>query len=469
MRNIATRTGRILSLSFSLASIAAGWGLASPAVAKEAEEARRTRPVLLTTEAALELARQRVEEGKEPFLTAWRKTHQRADRALREGFVPYQGTEYTSYFRTARHQSQMARDLALAFHVTGESRYGDRAREILLAWAKEFEDTYNFPKAYPASDEPHGAGLVIGRTVVVFADAYALLYPRLSESDREKIRRWFKGLIPPMKEELRIWKHEAVKTFAPPYLDRQYFNNHLSGCTMGIAAVGFALQDREILHYAYGTGAEGTDESADVQERNPRDVPTLFQGAILMPGDFGSGEEGDVWQGPPGDPSLRGAPAPAPGEIWDRYRVIQGHGAPYAILHLRLLTLMAELAHNNRDASYYEGPDFYEYTGARGENLEVSYSLYSDWFITLDMASVNNGYYVDWIPEGIPERAPTDFMHGHALYELVSRHYPENERIQEALRVRQEAGDRPVQDHETFGWTATLLYGPEITEFPEGN
>lgn len=455
------RIGFSFSCALCIALISTACG-ALPAARGKAEGSSEARPVLLTTDEMLELARSRVKEGKEPFLTSWRKTLQRADQALREDLDPYQGTDYTRYFRTARAQSQAARDLALAFHVTGNSRYAERARGILLAWAEEFEKTSNFPDSYPASDVPHGAGLVIGRTVVVFGDAYALLYAELSEPDREKISHWFRGVVPPMKEELRIWKHEAVKSFKPPYLDRQFFNNHLSGCTLGIAAVGFALQDRELIDYAYGTGEEERSDGADVEHRNPRDVPTLIEGAILMPGDFGSGEEGDVWQGPPGDPSLRGAPPPAPGEIWDRYRVIQGHGVPYAILHLRLLTLMAELAHNNLGAPFYDGPDFFKFTGSRGENLEVSFSLYADWFITMDMASVNDGYYVNSMPEDTPERSPGDFMHGHALYELVSRHYPENPRIREALRAREEAGDRPAHDHETFGWTAALLYGPDL-------
>lgn len=418
------------------------------------------RPILWTTDDLLERAKKRVAENREPFRTAWTQTVRRADLALTQTFEPYQGTEYLRYYHTARTQAQHARDLAIVFHITGDDRRAARAKEILLDWANEFHRVSRFPESYPASEVRHGAGLVIGRTVAIFADAYALLHDQLDAADRASITRWFRGLIAPLQEELRIWHSQPVKSFEPPYLDRQFFNNHLSGCVLGVAAIGFALQDAELIRYAYEGGAP--EATGDLSRWNPRDLRTLINGAIFMPGDFGSGEEGDVWQGPPGDPSLRGAPEPLPGEIYDRYRVIQGHGIHYTLFHLRLLTLMAEMARNNLNTPWYDGPDFFDYTGPRGENLAVSFSVYAEWFITLDPASVNHGYYVDWAPKDQPKPALGGDLNALVIYELARFRYPGNERIRAALAARQAAGNRAHFDEETFAWTALLCYGEDL-------
>lgn len=434
-----------------------------PKPAAEADDslARPPRPVLLTTDEMLERAKKHASADRQPFRSAWEQTLARANRVLKEDLEPYQGTEYLRYFETARAQAQFARDLAIVYHVTGDERYAARSEEILVAWAEEFHRTSAFPEHYPASDERHGAGLVIGRTVAIFGDAYALLHNRLAEESRTTIREWFRLLVPPIQEELRIWHSGRVHSFEPPYLDRQYFNNHLSGCVLGIAAIGFALQDGALVAYAYQGGDENAPEK-DIAARNPRDLATLITGAILMPGDFGSGDETDVWQGPPGDPSLHGAPPPLAGEVWDRYRTIQGHGIHYTLFHLRLLTLMAEMAHNNLGAAWYSGPDFYAFTGRRGENLEISYDRYADWFITMDPSSVNDGYYVDWVREGAPTPTVEGNMDALATYELAHFRYPGNERIRQALAARQEAGNRLFFDPETFAWTALLIYGKAL-------
>lgn len=423
------------------------------------------RPVLLTTDPMLAIARKRVEQNAQPASTAWEKIRELSENALSREFMPYQEGEYKRYYRTARDQARAVRDLAIAFHMSGDERFQRRAVEILIDWSDEFHRHFDFPNLYPASEIPHASGLVIGRTVTIFADAYALLYPSLDETDRQKIESWFQKLVPPIKESLRLWETGEYLSFQPPFFDRQYFNNHLGACTMGIAAIGFALRDPDLIEYAIGQESERTRDYGEVEEFNLRDLYALVNGVIFMPGDFGSGEEGDVWSHGRQDPSLHGAPPPLPGEIYDRYRVLGGNGTHYALLHLRLLTLMAEMTRNNLGTPHYGGPDFYQYTGNRGENLRVSYELYAEWFITRDPASVNDGYYVDWIANGNKPKTIEGDLNALALYELVRLRYPESERIAAALQASGEAGDRPAFDPETFGWTAALLYGhTEIEE-----
>jgi hypothetical protein len=379
-----------------------------------------TGPVIWTTDAMLDRARARVAARQEPFYEAWLESKTIADAALDREHEPYQGEEYLRYFRTGRGQSQDVRYLALAFHVTGEQRYADKARGILAAWAADGQD------AYPSSASPHGAGLVIGRVISNFADSYGLLWEQMSGQERQAVERWFRAMVPPILESQRIWQEDELPPCCePPWLDQQYFNNHLGAHTLGLAAIGFALDDQKLIRYAINS------------PHNPRDLQTLIDGAIIMPDDVGSGEPGDLWQN---DPTYtEGAPLPEPGEIYDRYRMVQGTGLNYAHTHLRFLTLTAEMVHNNR-----QGRDYYDYVGPNGENLELPYEFYSEFLVTGD-SGARTGYYADdkvdfrWLP----------------MYELALRHYPDNPQIREALESR----SRVVNDIETFGYTAVLTHG----------
>lgn len=454
MPNARTRT-----LALVLAAAVAMGALSAPGVLA-ADEEDDDGPVVLTTPDMLDAAAARVASGEEPYATAWRHTKFSADLALTRTYEPYQGPQYLTYYRTARDQGRVARDLAIAAHVTGDDRYAERGRELLAQWSAAHAATYDYPTTYPSSDNPHGAGLVIGRTVTTWADAYALLYDRLDDDERAAVAEWFRALVDPILDSQAIWEKGSLACCPAPYLDRQFFNNHLGAQNMGLAAIGFALQDDDLIEFSLDSedadddrGQEGDErEAGELPDHNPRDLQTLIDGTIFMPGDFGSGEVGDVWRGNPGDPSLHGAPPPLPGETYDRYRVVQGHGIGYALFHLRLLTLTAEMARNNVDD---DGTDFYAYVGPRGENLEISYDVYSDWFTTMDARAVNDGYYVDWIPDGIRDETVEEHLGDVALYELAHLRYPDNERITAAL----DSVDRAVFDRETFGWTAVLTHG----------
>jgi hypothetical protein len=414
-------------------------------------------PVLLTPPALLEEARTQSQKGSEVARESWRRTLARADEALSREFTPYQGAEYLRYYRTGRDQAQFIRDLAIVYRVTGDERYGRRAGELLLGWADEFLRVTDFPRQYPAVEIPHASGLVIGRTVLIFADAYAILWADLNANERERVEQWFRGLVAPIKESLRLWEVGEYQGMKPPYFNRQYFNNHLGACVMGIAAIGFAVRDENLIAYATQRRPEAFERPwGEVEHLNRRDLATLIEGVIFMPGDFGSQEEGDVWHR---DPSLRGAPPPLPGETFDRYRVVEGKGLHYALLHLRLLTLMAEMTYNNLGTSHYRGGDFYKFVGSRGENLRVSYDLYAEWYLTMDPAAVNDGYYVNSVSAGRAPVAVEQNLDMLALYELAARRYPASERIRRALLARQEAGERVSYDQETFAWTAPFLYG----------
>lgn len=378
-------------------------------------------PVILTTDAMLDRARDRVERAEEPFITAWERTKSAADGALDREPEPYHGADYLRYYRTGRGQGHDVRHLAVAHAVTGEQAYADKAREYLAAWAADGIGSH------PGSDSPHSSGLVIGRVITMWADAYSIVYDEMSQDEREAVHDWFQAMVGPILESQRIWEKGSLPGHEPPWLNRQFFNNHLGAQTMGLTAIGYATDDRQLIRYAIN------------HPDNPRHLETLIDGAILMAGD-------DLWHG---DPTLtEGDSEPEPGEIYDRYRMIGNTGLHYAHIHLRFLTLMAEMVHNNN-----QDRDRYGYVGPNGENLEVSYEFYAE-FVATDDTGARTGYYTD------AARVDTHWL---PMYELAHRHYPDNAEIRNALESR----PRVVNDIETFGWTAVLTHGGDgLAEAP---
>jgi hypothetical protein len=323
-----------------------------------------------------------------------------------------------------------SRALALAFRITGEERYAVKVRSILTDWAADAEQN---PEPAGNRLPPAGSpqGLVIGRVITIFADAYALMYHELDAQEREAVDHWFELMVTPILKSRRIWvEGENLDAgLTAPYLEQQYFNNHLGAHTMGLAAIGYARGDHRLIRYALNS------------PRNPRDLETLIDGAIIMPEDFGSGEPGDVWYR---DPTVTdGARAPQAGEIFDRYRILINAGLGYSLLHLGLLTTTAEMAFVNG-----RGRDYFDYVGPNGENFEVSYEFYADFLITGD-SSARTGYYT-----GNP--ISYGFL---AMYEIAHRHYPDNAKIRKVLEVN----DRVVNDGERFGYTAVLTHGVDLS------
>jgi hypothetical protein len=370
-----------------------------------------TGPTIWTTQDMLQRAWVGIERDEAPFIEAWARVQAAADDLLDATLEPYQGEEYLHFYRTARDQGQALRHLAIAHHLSGEAVYLDAARSLLLAWVDDGDENTS-----PASELPHSAGLVIGRTMSIFADGYALLHYSLSDHERARVENWLSAKVPIIHESRDIWVSGTYENFQPPYLNEQFFNNHLGAQTMGLLAIGYATGDESLVHEELRGAA------------NPRDFETLLEGVILMPGDA-------LYKG---DPSLTGnAPPVQAGEIYDRYRISGGSGLHYAHLHLRLLTLMALMADNNDDA------DYFDHVTEGGEHLLVSFQFYGA-FAVEGRSDARTGYY---------EGSPVDWdMLG--LYELAQRYYPEEVEILEPLELR----PRVRRDRETFGWTAPLLF-----------
>lgn len=371
-------------------------------------------PVLFTTPEMIQTAKLRVEHKEEPFYSAWLGVKGNADASLGRNYVPYQKEGYLKYFHTGRAQGFDARDLGLAYSITGEIKYAEKAKQILLAWAKDAQIN-----SQPASSKPIDRGLVIARVMTIHTYAYSLVYDQLTQEDIDILEPWFRQMAELIKDCHYLWVENN-------YFDEQYYNNHLGGHTMGIAAIGYALNDMKLIRYALDSPL------------NSRNARNLIEGIIWMPND-------DLWHG---DPSYKGAPAPQPGEVYDRYRVVQGHGLHYTVLHLRFVALIAEMAYNNNS-----GVDLYKFIGKNDENLEKAFEFYADFFITGD-SSVNGGYYA----------AENVDMYDMNVFEIAHRRYPDNVKIKQVLERRY----RNVNDVQIFGRSLLLTHGMnDVESLPE--
>lgn len=387
-------------------------------------EAAKTPVVFVGPDEIVRLKRN-VASGQEPFVTAWGKVRANAEAAFGDKIEVYQGKDTVELRVKGHEQAGFIRDLILVCHVTGEQKYADRAKEFFVAWAaadpmpgKSCLSAEGKNQGEIDGSGLEGLGLNLGGAATDWANAYALVYEHLTSSERSRAKRW-----------LRFLADECLRGHDPwiesGYYGAQDYNNHITGHIMGMAAVGFALNDQEWIDYALQS------------DENPRDFYEMHDHAILMPTKPDSEQ---LWAG---DPTRgRGAVASQAGEIYDRYRTVtvrdgKGCGLPYAMFHKKMLTHIAEMAWQN-------GIDLYSHVGPNGENLESAYEFYADFMITAD-PSIKGGYYKN-------NKLHLNSLH---MYELANLRYPGTPKIMEAL-ARQ---DRVQFDHEVFGWTACLLYG----------
>ncbi|SEE71152.1 alginate lyase family protein [Ruania alba] len=399
----------------------------TPAVATPPSHGRR--PVTLTTDEMIDRARGRVASGEEPWAEVWSRIAERADEALTRAPAPYQGPSYDQHYAIGKVEATFCHDLALAYRITDDDRYATAAREHLLAWAAAQREN-EWPDSFPASDGVPGAGMVIARVLTGFVDAYCLVWSTLTTEDRSAIAGWFASLVAPIKESQRIWAEEPFGAARPPYANYQYFNNHLSAYTAGLTLIGYATKDNGLVKYAL----EGS--------QNERNLRSLINGAIFTPADIGTGNEGDVMF----HDQTRTAdePLPEPGEMYDRYRTAdrnQGNGINYCFLNLKQMLHSAEAAYNNNYPV-----DWYAYVGEHGEKLDMPLNVYSKYVISGDV-TIGTGYY------------RRDTLYGHRqVYELASRHYPDNGLIDACLGT----SNRISFDSEGPGYATSLTHGRDV-------
>ncbi len=341
--------------------------------------------------------KQRVAVGEKPFADAWQLMKAELDAIMTSGVKPkpYTGDNSKEFFAASTGQSATARDLAIAWHITGDEKYGRAAVEYLYRWATAVPmpaAAFNPELRFPNS------GMDVARASFAFLWAYDLMYnhPLMTDVRKGEIELWIRCLEKEIHEGVKRW-HES------DYFGQQYFQNHITAHVMGLTAIGYTLGDRELVQYAIDCHA------------NPKDFVEVIEGAILV--------ERDI----PHDDQVKNVQS---GEIIDRYRHRQAPGKGLQYSHLTLLTLAvtAEMCYNN-------GLDFYNYNNPNGENLAISFDFYAD-FYRLKDSTIKGGFYsgeTDRI--GLAGDNP-------ALFELGFKHYPDSPDLIELMSSMDRASQK---------------------------
>lgn len=388
---------------------------------------REDRPRLMFTPESLALMKKRIAQAEEPWLNAAHAIIRDAARVLDLASKPNTGRNARNFYDDAVRDGERARLLAYAWLLSGDETHASASLQHLAAWASA--------KPSPASDfDPEirfaNAGMMVARAAIPFLEAYDLLaeHPALSKSDRDAIEAWFRLLAKPILSGKRRWQEND-------YFNHQDFQNHLTAHTMGLAAIGYVLGDREMVQFALD------------HPENDRDLKALIEGTILMEGKAGHHRE------------PASARSPRDGEIYDRYRhfTAQGRGIQYAHLSLSQLLYTAELAWNN-------GIDFYRYTGSGGENLKLPLLFYAGLFRTDDLSEANGVFAGEDAPDRVRQEKRTlearrDFP---LIYEVGNRHYPNTPEIVALLETLDRVAV-PRHQHASFFYPI-LTHGEELDQ-----
>lgn len=366
----------------------------------------------------LAFLRNAYQQKTEPYYKAITKVIAQASKGLKDTPKPYIETEQPVFLRSASDDGKLAVCMALAFHITGDIAFQQKAVEILLVYAKEvpngLPDKLDMNKNFPDI----GLAAYSGTSGMVLTYDLLLSTKAFTEENKATMKAWFRKLVKVYEMEIDHWNSAYiqkdgiwVKSTNPkdlPYFGGQYYQNHVAENLMGILEIGYALGDSKLVQYCL--------DSKD----NPRDLKTMISGAIHITGDTNQYVYNDTsvitrvgtkyhrdlsknnWNKIP----------PETGEMYDRYRTIQGAGIGYGLLCFKLLLQASELAWQN-------GIDFYHFTGKNGQNLLLPFQYYADFAITAD-CTIKSGYYV-WSTIDQNESLGQDLE----VWELGAVRYPE--------------------------------------------
>jgi hypothetical protein len=375
-------------------------------------------PRLFVDATELAAMKERVASSQIPHVLAW--------QALEKGLAtdmppkPYVGDDGKTFYKIANQQAGRARDLALAWWITGDNKYADQAVDYLAAWSQA-EPTPGREWKLEGEEKNPNMGIHLVRGTLGFVYAADLLwdYPGFTPEKKAAFEQWLRVMIANIRACKEHWKDHD-------YYGQQYFNNHLATHALGLAAMGSYLGDRELVQYAIS--------SPD----NDRDYTDLIEGLILMPGDETHHREKRV------DPN---APPPQKGEMYDRYRHYTAPMKGLQYTHLAM-NMMAQIAEVGR----HLGLNLWNYQAPGGETLRLPFEYYSD-FYRLENAGLKHGLY----------KGETDRL-GQAgdtpgTFELGLTRFPDSQPLRDLLWVT----DRPLHRCHTLG-PVVLTHGHVFPE-----
>lgn len=146
--------------------------------------------------------------------------------------------------------SGQAKNAAFCWLVTGDVRYRDLARRILIETAENFDARLNFHRF---ADRSYMRIYFTGALGLNMAWAYDMLYNDLSEADRKLIEdKLLRGIVRMVQNPDGCPGSDGNAMAAPDYEWGPGQWNGVMYCNSGIAACGFALNDPAIIEHAVG-------------------------------------------------------------------------------------------------------------------------------------------------------------------------------------------------------------------------
>lgn len=394
----------MMSLAFSIVFLigavvsASAQGPAAPAFT--VPEITQPHPRLFMNAEELSAMKERVASSQIPHVLAWQALEN--ELATDAPLKPYVGGDGKTFYKFANRQAGRARDLALAWWITGDTKYADQAVDYLAAWSQASPTPGS---SFATADSPNvGIYLVRGTLGFVYAADLLWDYPGFTAEKKTAFEQWLRVMITNIRACKQRWADSD-------YHGKQYFNNHLATHALGLAAMGSYLGDRELVQYAIA--------SPD----NERDYTDLVEGLILMPGD-------ETHRREPAN-----APPPEKGEIYDRYRHYTGPMKGLQYTHLGM-NMMAQIAEVGR----HLGLDLWNYQAPGGETLRLPFEYYSD-FYRLENANLKHGLYKGE-NDRLGRAGDTP-----ATFELGLARFPDNQPLRDLLWTT----DRPLHRCHTLG------------------
>lgn len=365
-------------------------------------------PRLVLSREDIKVMRSNALSGLEPWNSAWTKLKTQTDNYVKSGTAKvYRGDQAMQFYQSAIEDGSMARDLSIAYSISGDKKYAEKAVLLIKEWSAPnqmagaiLDSTQYYPNM----------GMLVSRGIFTFLYAYDLLAAdkQIDASLEKQFKTWLRVLVPQIKEGSRRWEIND-------YFGQQYYQNHIIADALGLLSIGIILNDETLVNYAHSG------------ENNTRNIKNIIEGLILMKGQAPYSGEPGSW--PVYD-----------GEIMDRYRHFAlthykdettkpNRALQYAGLSTNLLVIAAEIGRLN-------GFDLYAYTAKTGENIKQPLLFYSDFYITKD-ASIKGGFYTgedSWINNNNQATF--------SLWEVAHARYPNESKFSEVLRSnRRSAAD----------------------------
>jgi len=274
----------------------------TPTATPTATQAAAGHPSLVVTAADIDAIKSRIAAGSEPEASAWRhfadyylSGPMRDAPQVFAGPAVNPGSDWDHVFDTLGQDGSKARNLAIAYVITGDQKYAVKAREYLVAWALGNTPTtqYDWDHGDPTYD--HGAtGYHQSYGAFSFAYAYDLTYDSgvYSDADRVTVKAWFIKFVDAIQTcNDRIasdwWISQPTRT-APYHWDATKFYYPRDTYVGGDAAV---LSQTARLAMAHVVGYKAAEDNILNDSSNVLNLENMLNSA-LTPKNDGDGVAG---------------------------------------------------------------------------------------------------------------------------------------------------------------------------------